>query len=1016
MKKKKLSFKDIQFRDSWVYKNEVTGAVCRNGVIPGRLFFSVISGQVTQEDVQRAEGVFDTVYREGQLQGRRFIRIADYSGVSQASLTARKVYARLLNRMNTTYECGPAVTWICGANMFIQSSLRIFARIVNQKLSFANTVEDAFSRIGAGEVPETDTYPESVTIASRHLCEIEDGLGSLLWADEEQNVASLISADNPLRILKESLTLLEKDLDELRVADSQHPEELKTILESVQVGIVIVESASKKILSANRTAGAMAGVDPATMIGRVCHEYICPFERGNCPITDQKIKIDKRETAMLRCGAGEVPVLKSVVPFRYIGKDCLLETVVDISDMRTTRKALERNENDQRILLDTIRTQVWYLIDSRTYGAVNRAYAEFHGKKAEEMTAKNICDLFPEEVARRMCEKNDVVFSSAKIITVEEWAKDAGGKRRLLSVRKYPKIGENGNVEYVVCSAEDITERRQAEEQFLQANRLLEQQTVRANVLTARADAANRAKSEFLANMSHEIRTPMNGVIGMTGLLLDAGLTDEQQKYAEIIKSSGEALLALINDILDFSKIEAGKLELEFCEFDVMKLMDELTEMLRFKAQEKGLDLTCTVEKEVAPVLVGDPGRIRQVLVNLVGNAIKFTDGGEVGIVVECAEESADSMVLRFEVVDTGIGIPAEQQELLFNKFSQIDASATRKYGGTGLGLAISKQLAVMMGGEIGVVSPVSMSETAPGSEFWFTVRLKKSGVDEAVMVLPVEERAVFPQRQPVAVNYSGTTVRVLVVEDTITNQQVVRSILQKKGYSVTIVDNGMRALEEYQKVRYDIILMDIRMPGIDGFETTRRLRDLPPDNRSAAVPIVALTAHAMDGDRERCLEAGMDDYLSKPIEPDQLFAVIKKWTTPQSSVSGDATAVPVHSKEVNLEVFNREELSRRLDGDDELIEKVLGTYSQTVPTLVDQLKRAVAGADSVASQRIAHSINDASLNISATKVGAVAKRIERIAAQQEVTTAWQEVTALESEFTALMKEIEKTHHRKDPV
>ncbi len=860
MKKKKLTFKDIQFRDSWVYKNESTGAVCRNGVIPGCLFFSAIAGPVTHEDVLRAEGVFDAVYREGGLQGTRFIRIADYSGISQPSLAARKLYARLLNRMNATYGCSPTITWICGANVFIRSALRLFARIVSQKFAFAKTVDDAFCRLGAEVAPVADSYPESVKISSGQLREIETGLGSLLWTDVEQGVASLISADNPLVVLKESLTVLEKDLNELCVADYRHSEELKTILESVQVGIIIVESASKKIISANRTSGAMAGVDSATMIGRVCHEYICPFERGNCPITDQKMVIDKRETVMLRCGAGEVPVLKSVVPFRYTGKDCLLETFVDISEMRATRNALERNENDQRILLDTIRTQVWYLIDSRTYGAVNRAHAEFYGKKAEAMTAKNICDLFPEEVARHMCEKNDVVFSSAKTITVEEWAQNAGGKRRLLSVRKYPKIGENGNVEYVVCSAEDITERRQAEEQFLQANRLLEQQTVRANVLTARAEAANRAKSEFLANMSHEIRTPMNGVIGMTGLLLDAGLTGEQRKYAEIIRSSGKTLLALINDILDFSKIEAGKLELEYCEFDVMNLMDQLTEELRFKAHEKGLDFTCTVEKEVAPVLVGDPGRIRQILVNLVGNAIKFTDSGEVDIVVECAEESADSVVLRFEVSDTGIGIPAEQQELLFNKFSQIDASATRKYGGTGLGLAISKQLVVMMGGEIGVVSPVSMSETAPGSKFWFTVRLQKSGVD------------------------------------------------------------------------------------------------------------------------------------------------------------GDVAAAPGQTGEVNRDVLNREELSRRLDGDDELIEKVLGTYSQTVPALVDQLKNAVAGADIVASQRIAHSIKGASLNISATKVGAVAKRIERIAAQQEVTAAWQEVAVLESEFTALMKEIEKTHHRKDPA
>ncbi|MBN1760352.1 MAG: response regulator [Chitinispirillaceae bacterium] len=1005
-KDRSLTYKNIQFRDSWTYSNRETGSECRNGVIPGCLFLSVISGEMTSRDVQEAEPVFDRVYNDGMLRGTRFIRIADYSRLPKVSVAARKTYAALLNRMNARYDCRPEVTLICGADWFIRTSLRLFAAFVKQRFVFVASIEEAFSSIAADAGEKPVRKRETITVSPDAIEEIENMLGSLLWNDSGSEDDSYISDDNPLGVLRESLSVLQKDFAELREADCRHSRELLAVMDSVQAGIIIVDSTTKKIVSANRFAGTMAEVDPAAMVGQVCHKYICPFEAGNCPITDQKMTIDKRETVLLRAGKGEVPVLKSVVPFDYAGRHCLLETFIDITDMRSTRQALEHNESDLRLLLDTIRTQIWYLIDDHTYGAVNRAHAEFYGKRVEEMTAKNIYDLFPDEVARRMCKKNDVVFFSARTTTFEEWAVDATGRRRLLSVRKYPKIDEHGKVEYVVCSAEDITERRQAEEQFLLANRLLEQQTARANMLKAHAEAANKAKSEFLANMSHEIRTPMNGVIGMTVLLLDAGLTDEQRKYAEIIKASGESLLVLINDILDFSKIEAGKLDLEIQAFDVSRLMEELSEMFRFRALEKGLDFHCSIEQNVPLSLSGDPARIRQIISNLVGNAIKFTDTGGIDISVERVPETEDAVLLRFEVTDTGIGIPQEQQELLFNKFSQVDASTTRKYGGTGLGLAISKQLVEMMGGAIGVVSPVSMSAGTPGSKFWFTIRLGIAESDTVSEQTPAEE-TVGPKQARIS-GSPGSMVRILVVEDNITNQQVVQNILQRKGYSVTVVDNGLAALEEFSKKKYAVVLMDVRMPGIDGFETTRRLRRLQQGSSAAPVPVIALTAHAMQGDRDRCLAAGMDDYLSKPIDPHRLFALIAKWTNHNSDTGGEIDGQAALSVEELRQVFDREKLALRLDGDTSLIEKVLATYCRTIPELAEKLKGAVAEADIVASQRIAHSIKGASLNIAASKVAEVAKRIERIAASEEVTAAWGEVAILERELVTLMKEIEK--------
>ena len=891
----------------------------------------------------------------------------------------------------------------------------------------------------------------------------------------------------------------------------------------------------RRVVYANKAACEQLGYDIEEFIGLEISAL--DVDTSSETVAELRVKLaqspkPQQFESRFRCGDGHL-IDVDIAVFLAQDEERALHVVTfkDITAQKSAATEISRQRATMSALINSIPDPIFYKDHQGRYLGCNDAYSTLVGRSVEEIKGLSCEDLFPPETAAAMRARDEAMMKSLHRMSAENWVTYPDGRRVLLETMVSPLWQEDGQQGGLLGVSRDITDRKEEDDAIRRAKES--------------AEAATRMKSDFLANMSHEIRTPMNAIIGMSHLALKTDLTTRQRDYLTKVQSSGQHLLGIINDILDFSKVEAGMLTIEQADFELDKVLDNVANLIAEKCSSKGLELVFNIASDVPQSLVGDSLRVSQILINYANNAVKYTSRGELVISAQVSERTLDKVLLRFSVRDTGIGLTGEQISRLFQSFSQADSSTTRKYGGTGLGLAISKNLAGLMGGEVGVSSVYG-----EGSEFWFTVRAgisqasrraflpnpdlrgrrvlvvddndnarkvlremletmtfdvsdvstgagavnavrtahaegqpfeiiyldwrmpRMDGMETAqqirqlglspeptllmvsahareemlkaaeslgirsVLVKPVSPSLLFDTtmealgvRKPEtriggAVITSGEAQlkplqgsRILLVEDNDINQQIACELLMDAGFVVEVADNGLIALEMVKQASYDLVLMDMQMPVMDGLSATAAIRRI---TRLHAMPIVAMTANAMDEDRRNCLQAGMNDFLTKPIDPEALWSMLLTWiqppkapTTPQAAALDapplpDRPTVPSELPEgiAGLDVHNG---LTRMMGKKRLYVTMLQKYVAGQGSCVRHMRDALDAGDLATAQRLAHTLKGVSGTIGATQIPALADAVEQAMRDGQARDAIEQaLDHLDRPLAALMVDLQE--------
>jgi PAS domain S-box-containing protein len=638
----------------------------------------------------------------------------------------------------------------------------------------------------------------------------------------------------------------------------------------------------------------------------------------------------------------------------------MLGLVQDISRRKEVEMQLQAQHRFLDSVIETIPSMV-FVKDAQDlrFVQINRAGEQLTGRSAADFIGFSDRDFFPPQEAEVLMDLERQILANGEIEVSEEYIDTRHQGKRLVRTRKVPIVDGQGNPTYLLGISDDITEQRAAEHELA--------------VARIQAERANQAKSDFLANMSHEIRTPMNGIIGLTELALKTKLDPQQTDYLEKVNESARSLLGLLNDILDLSKIEAHRLKLESIPFDLHALLEQIDSLTSIYSRQKGIPLYIHIAPEIPQYLQGDPLRIKQILLNLVGNAFKFTEKGEINITVRLGLHAQHGYIpLAFTVRDTGIGISKEQQAHLFEAFVQSDSSTTRIYGGTGLGLAITKQLVEMMEGTINLVS-------VPGKGSTFTFILPLALSNQVLLSEHLHQVEVHGPDPRVLEEIRGA--RILLVEDNRINQQVAIELLSQEGFRVDLAENGRQALDLIQSQIYDLVLMDLQMPVMDGYQATKALRQYKVHDD---MPVLAMSANAMSHDREQCLAVGMNDHIPKPVDRKQLLSALCKWIKP---LSKQRLLEPLYEEKKsespsfflpNQSVINHRAAMERLGGNTELYLHLLRSFTQDQTQVVAEIRRLLSDKQGSDAERLAHSLKGMAGTIGAEHLQEVAKTLEQ--------------------------------------